>query len=142
MYTEPSCTPTRVAFMTGRQPYRNGMGNTSVDISGFGLAGKEVTIAEQLKTAGYTTCHIGKWHLGWHWPKKGGGTTEKLNEIDFTAAVNGGPCDHGFDDYFGDDVPNWPPYAWRENDRVLGKLTTQTKAATMVATAAALLSLS
>ena len=29
MYTEPSCTPTRVAFMTGRQPYRNGMGNTS-----------------------------------------------------------------------------------------------------------------
>ncbi|MDX2476899.1 MAG: sulfatase-like hydrolase/transferase, partial [Gammaproteobacteria bacterium] len=31
MYTEPSCTPTRVAFMTGRQPYRNGMGNTSVD---------------------------------------------------------------------------------------------------------------
>ena len=48
MYTEPSCTPTRVAFMTGRQPYRNGMGNTAVDISGFGLADKEVTLAEIL----------------------------------------------------------------------------------------------
>jgi arylsulfatase len=64
MYTEPSCTPTRVAFMTGRQPYRNGMGNTSVDISGFGLAGKEVTLAEILSEAGYNTVHIGKWHMG------------------------------------------------------------------------------
>jgi len=64
MYTEPSCTPTRVAFMTGRQPYRNGMGNTAVDISGFGLADKEVTIAELLSDAGYNTAHIGKWHMG------------------------------------------------------------------------------
>jgi arylsulfatase A-like enzyme len=64
MYTEPSCTPTRVAFMTGRQPYRNGMGNTSVDISGFGLADKEVTLAEILSDVGYNTAHIGKWHMG------------------------------------------------------------------------------
>ena len=64
MYTEPSCTPTRVAFMTGRQPHRNGMGNTAVDISGFGLAAKEVTLAEILSEAGYNTVHIGKWHMG------------------------------------------------------------------------------
>ena len=64
MYTEPSCTPTRVAMMTGRQPHRNGMGNTSVDISGFGLAEKEVTLAEVLSDAGYNTAHIGKWHMG------------------------------------------------------------------------------
>jgi arylsulfatase A-like enzyme len=64
MYTEPSCTPTRVAFMTGRQPHRNGMGDTAVDISGFGLADKEVTVAEVLSEVGYNTVHIGKWHMG------------------------------------------------------------------------------
>ena len=64
MYTEPSCTPTRVAFMTGRQPHRNGMGDTAVDIAGFGLAAKEVTLAEVLSESGYNTVHIGKWHMG------------------------------------------------------------------------------
>ena len=64
MYTEPSCTPTRVAFMTGRLPVRMNMGDTAVDIAGFGLPGKEVTIAEVLKEAGYNTSHVGKWHMG------------------------------------------------------------------------------
>ena len=64
MYTEPSCTPTRVAFATGRHPFRNGMANTAVDMSGVGLAAKEVTVAEILSEAGYNTVHIGKWHMG------------------------------------------------------------------------------
>ncbi len=64
MYTEPSCTPTRAAFMTGRLAVRNGMGETKVDIDGSGLAGKEVTLAEILSESGYNTVHIGKWHLG------------------------------------------------------------------------------
>jgi arylsulfatase len=64
MYTEPSCTPTRVAFMTGRQPFRNGMADTKVDIDGSGLATKEVTLAEVLSESGYNTVHIGKWHMG------------------------------------------------------------------------------
>lgn len=64
MYTEPSCTPTRVAFLTGRQPQRNGMADTTVDIAGFGMADKEVTLAEVLSGVGYNTVHIGKWHIG------------------------------------------------------------------------------
>ena len=64
MYTEPSCTPTRAAFMTGRLAVRSGMAETTVDIDGSGLAGKEVTLAEILSDSGYNTIHIGKWHLG------------------------------------------------------------------------------
>lgn len=65
MYTENICTPTRAAFMTGRYAVRTGMEVTKVTPpEGGGLNGKEVTIAEILSDAGYSTAHIGKWHLG------------------------------------------------------------------------------
>ena len=64
MYTEPSCTPTRVAMMTGRTPFRTGFDEAKAVPEGEGLPGWEVTIAEILSEAGYATAHIGKWHLG------------------------------------------------------------------------------
>ena len=64
MYTEPSCTPTRVAFLTGRHPIRTGLNEAKVTLVGEGLPAEEVTIAEVLREAGYATSHVGKWHQG------------------------------------------------------------------------------
>jgi arylsulfatase len=64
MYTEPSCTPTRTALLTGRHPVRAGVDEVKVALVGEGLASGEVTIAEILKETGYNTAHVGKWHQG------------------------------------------------------------------------------
>ena len=64
MYTEPSCTPTRAAFLTGRHPVRHGMGVVGMPHEFSGMRGDEVTVAEVLSAAGYATAHYGKGHLG------------------------------------------------------------------------------
>lgn len=64
MYAESSCTPTRAAFLTGRTPVRNGMGVVGMPHESGGIAASEVTIAEVLSQAGYSTAFYGKGHLG------------------------------------------------------------------------------
>jgi arylsulfatase len=64
MYTEPSCTPSRNSLQTGRHPIRTGMYKVGFPVDAYGIGDDEVTIAEVLSQAGYTTGFFGKWHLG------------------------------------------------------------------------------
>jgi len=64
MYTEPSCTPTRTAALTGRLSVRAGMYKVGFPPEGSGLHRDEVTIAEVLGEHGYVTGFVGKAHQG------------------------------------------------------------------------------
>jgi len=69
----PVCSPTRASIMTGKYPQRTGItdyiagkraGKLLPAPNREELALEEVTIAERLREAGYTTFFAGKWHLG------------------------------------------------------------------------------
>ena len=61
-YVQPVCAPTRAGLMTGRHYLRTGLYNTR--FGGDTLHPGEVTVADELRTAGYRTGIFGKWHLG------------------------------------------------------------------------------
>lgn len=122
------CSPSRYALLTGNYHWRRQHGIVNSFGSPFFKEG-EFTIATMLKSQGYSTAAIGKWHLGWNWDavkkpgakpvKQGKKTSYGPEAFDWTKPVPGGPLDRGFDYYFGDGTINFPPYCWMENDKVL-----------------------
>lgn len=110
------CTPTRYGILTGRYCWRTRLkeGVTWGD-SPHLIEDGRMTVASMLKTQGYHTACIGKWHLGWDWQKK----DDDSEEIDFTKPILHGPNTNGFDYSFC--IPaslDIPPYVYVENDRV------------------------
>jgi arylsulfatase A-like enzyme len=61
-HASPTCSPTRTALMTGKHEFKSGVTHTILERERMSL--KSTTIAQVLKSAGYTTGIFGKWHLG------------------------------------------------------------------------------
>jgi arylsulfatase A-like enzyme len=64
MYTEPGCTPSRSATLTGQLAIRTGTWEIGFPIEYTGFATENVTLAEVLSKVGYATAFFGKLHLG------------------------------------------------------------------------------
>ena len=80
------CAPTRASLMTGRYPFRCGMTQNPAPDGGpaadaLALPKSEVTLAQMMRSAGYATGMVGKWHLG--------------HKAGFL------PTERGFDEYYG-----------------------------------------
>ena len=77
------CSPSRSSILTGRTPYRNGVYRHLSGNHEAHLRKSEITYPKLLKSIGYETCHVGKWHLN---------SKPQFNTTEYPQ-----PGDHGYD---------------------------------------------
>ncbi len=123
------CSPSRYGVLTGRYCWRTRLQNGV--LNGYSeplIEPDRLTVASLLKQHGYHTACIGKWHVGLNWTRKKG--VQHLEDyrlgwdrgeaIDFTRPFTGGPCDLGFDYFYGISASlDMPPYVYLENNHTI-----------------------
>ena len=98
------CHPSRYGLLTGQHPFRT-------DVSPWRqeplIKEGQTTIASLLKSQGYRTAMVGKWHLG-------------FQENGYDKPLPGGPSERGFDTFFGIRAStDIPPYFYIRGDRAV-----------------------
>ena len=127
------CSPSRYAVLTGRYCWRTGMKQWV--LGGFGtplIEPERMTLASLLKSAGYRTAAIGKWHVGLNWQRTDGSQEKVMDfgnpawsvdglDIDYRAPIGNGPTELGFDYFYGiAGSLDMAPYCFIENDHTAG----------------------
>lgn len=110
----PLCHLSRYGLITGKYPFRHTTGKWRNEPS---VVPGQMTIASLLKTAGYSTAMVGKWHLGF------------VEENGYDQPLPGGPIDVGFDSFFGIRAStDIPPYFYIRDDRAIDPPTNRIEA--------------
>ncbi len=113
------CTPSRYSILSGRYNWRSLLKEgVSWGYDAPIIEPGRMTVASFLKTHGYNTACVGKWHLGWNWAKNG----NEIEDVDYSEPIGSGPTAFGFDAFFGISASlDMPPYVYVENDRVTAR---------------------
>ncbi len=123
------CTPTRYSLLTGRMAFRLSDRRGRGVFTGVGgpclINEGRLTLPAMLKTKGYETACIGKWHVGLTFFDADGNAInrnglEAVQRVDYSRAIPDGPLQHGFDHFFGTaccPTTDWL-YAWIDGDRI------------------------
>jgi arylsulfatase A-like enzyme len=122
------CSPTRYGVITGRYNWRSRLQSGVLGgLSPRLIESGRMTVASFLKSQGYATACIGKWHLGMDWVKLPGKdvselsieTVDQVHNVDYGKPISNGPTSVGFDSYFGISASlDMVPYCFIENDHV------------------------
>jgi arylsulfatase A len=116
--SDANCTPSRYSVLTGRYCWRTRLQKASLEGDSPALIEPgRMTVASMLKSEGYYTAGVGKWHLGL-------GDEPKT---DYSKTFHPCPVDLGFDYYYG--IPasaDMPPYLYFENDHAVEQPTSST----------------
>ncbi len=112
-----TCRPSRYALMTGRfaarlEHLKNRAGPMIPE-------GRE-TVASTLRTNGYRTAMVGKWHLGFDKKSQSESEPGKRSSFNYDQPLTGGPLDRGFDSFFGMHASlDIPPYFYISDRRAV-----------------------